>query len=141
MQPDNAVEESASDGGRGVRVAERNKMHILGEAIDHREDDRLAADLGQALDEVHRNIHPHLRRNVKGLQQPGGLQCLRLVALARAVGTYPVLEQGMIARHVEVGVEAMEHLLSTLMARRMSQEKGLVVKITMVWHEDAGAME
>jgi hypothetical protein len=47
----------------------------------------------------------------------------------------------MIARHVEVGVEAMEHLLSTLMARRMSQEKGLVVKITMVWHEDAGAME
>jgi hypothetical protein len=42
---------------------------ILGEALDHREDDGLAMDLRQALKEVHRNVRPHLGRHIKGLQQ------------------------------------------------------------------------
>jgi hypothetical protein len=42
-------------------------VRILGEAVDHREDDGLAAHLGQPLDEVHGNIRPHLRRHIKRL--------------------------------------------------------------------------
>jgi hypothetical protein len=67
MEADDAVEEGAGDGRGGVRMAERNEVCILGEAVDHHEDDELAAHLGQPLDEVHGNIRPYLRRHIKGL--------------------------------------------------------------------------
>jgi hypothetical protein len=42
-------------------------MRILGEAIDHREDNRLAPDFTQPFDEVHGDVGPHLGRHLKGL--------------------------------------------------------------------------
>ena len=48
-------------------------MRILGETVEHRENDGFAADLGQPLDEVHRDIRPHLGRYFEGLQQADGL--------------------------------------------------------------------
>jgi len=84
-------------------VAERDEVRVLGEAVDHREHDGLAADLGEALDEVHGDVRPHLGRDLPRLQETGRLQGLRLVALAGAAGAHPVLDQGTIAGDVEVG--------------------------------------
>ena len=67
MEAHDAVEEGTGDRSSGVGVAERDEMRILGEAIDHREDDRFAIDLGQALDKIHRNVGPNLGRHVEGL--------------------------------------------------------------------------
>ena len=69
MKPDIAVKEGTSDGRRGVGVAERDEVRVLGEAIDDGEDDRLAADLGQPLDKVHGDVNPHLGWHGQGLQQ------------------------------------------------------------------------
>jgi hypothetical protein len=44
-----------------VWVAERDEMRILGEAIDHREDNRLAPDFRQPFNEVHGDVGPHYR--------------------------------------------------------------------------------
>ena len=73
MQSNDAIEESIGDEGGGVGVTQGNEMHILGEAVDHCENDGFAADLGQPLNEVHGDINPHLRRYFEGLQQAGGL--------------------------------------------------------------------
>ena len=48
-------------------------MRILGETVEHRENDGFAADLGQPLDEIHGDIRPHLGWYFEGLQQAGGL--------------------------------------------------------------------
>lgn len=53
MKANNAFEESLDDGRGSVGLAERDEVSVLGEAIDHSEDDGLAADLGQPLDEIH----------------------------------------------------------------------------------------
>jgi hypothetical protein len=34
------------------------EMSVLGHAVDHRQDDTIAVNLGQRLDEVHGNIGP-----------------------------------------------------------------------------------
>ena len=67
MEADDVVEESSRDGGGGVGVAERDEVRVFGEAVDHRENDGLAAHLGKALDEVHGDVIPDLRRHLKGL--------------------------------------------------------------------------
>jgi hypothetical protein len=91
VQPDDVVKEGAGDGGGGVGVAERNKMRVLGEAVDHGEDDGLAAHLQKALDEIHRDVRPHLGWNLQRLQQSRRPECLRLVALTGYARAYPVL--------------------------------------------------
>jgi hypothetical protein len=100
--------------------------------VDHREDDGLAADLGQLLNKVHRNIHPHLGRNDEELQQAIGLQCLHLVALTCAAHTHPILDQDTIIEDVEVSAEAVQCLLDSLMARRMGQKELLVMQVPVV---------
>jgi hypothetical protein len=52
VQPDDAIEEGTGDRGRGVGVAKRDEMRVLGEAVDHREYDEFPTNLGQTLDEV-----------------------------------------------------------------------------------------
>ena len=84
-------------------MAERDEVRVLGEAVDHREYDRLAPDLRKALDEVHGDVRPHLGRHLQRLQQLRRLQSLRLVALTSTAGPHPVLDQGTIAGNVEVG--------------------------------------
>jgi len=53
-------------------MAQGDEVHILGEAVHHGEDDRLPADLGQALDEVHQDVRPHLGGDLEGLDSPAG---------------------------------------------------------------------
>jgi hypothetical protein len=67
VEADDAIEESPRHGCGCIRMAERDRVCILGEAFDHCEDDGLAAHLGEALNEVHGDISPHLRGHVEGL--------------------------------------------------------------------------
>jgi hypothetical protein len=60
VEADDAVEEGPGHGRGCIGVSEGDEVHVLGEAVNHREDDRLAAHLGKALDEVHGDISPQL---------------------------------------------------------------------------------
>ena len=88
-------------------MAKGDEMSILGEAVDHRENDGFAAHLGKALDEVHGDVRPNLRRDLQGLKHTSWSQGLRFVALARHTRPYPIADQGTITWNVEVGAEAM----------------------------------
>ena len=92
MEPDDVVEEGASDGGSRVGVPKRNKMRVLGEAVNDGEDDGFPANLGQPLDEIHGDVGPDLVRHLQRLEQPSRPECLRLVALARRASAHPVLD-------------------------------------------------
>jgi len=116
-------------------------MRILGEPVNHREYDGLAANLRQPLDEVHRDIRPDLGRDVEGLQQPRRLQRLYLVAQEGGTRTHLVLNQCTIAWDVDVGVEAMQSLLDTLVPNRVGQEADLVLEIAVIGHKYARALE
>jgi len=61
VESDDVVEESLGDGEGRVRVAQGNEVDHLGETIHHHDHDRLAADLGEPLHEVHRDVAPHGR--------------------------------------------------------------------------------
>jgi hypothetical protein len=69
VQTNNPLEEGIGDGRGGVGVAEGDEVSIFGEVIDHREDDGFAMDFGQAHNEVHRDVDPHLGQYVEGLEQ------------------------------------------------------------------------
>jgi hypothetical protein len=141
VKADDAVEEGTGHGCSSVRMAEHDEVGILGEAVDRREDDRLFAHLGKALDEVHGDMGPHLRGHLQGLQHTCRPQRLRLVTLARLTRPHPVSDQGLITRDVEVGAETMEGLLHTLMARRVRHQQHLVTEVVVVRHEDMAPMQ
>ena len=82
-------------------------MRILREAVHHGEDDRLPADLGQTLDEVHQAVRPHLGGNLEGLEQPRWSLRRRLVALACRAGTDELLYQPPVMGKVEVGAQEL----------------------------------
>ena len=65
---DDAGEEGACHRSRSVGMAEGDEVRVLGEAINHREDDGLPAHLGQPFDEVHGDVRPHLGGHVQRLQ-------------------------------------------------------------------------
>ena len=44
-----------------IRVSKRDEVAILAEAVDHRENDRFAANFGQCLDEIQAYVGPHRR--------------------------------------------------------------------------------
>jgi len=68
MQTNNAVEECTCNRGDRVGMAEGDEVRVLGESINHHENDRFATDLGQALDRIHRDVRPNLGQNIEGLQ-------------------------------------------------------------------------
>lgn len=70
MQADNPLKEGAGNRCGGVGVAEVDEVCILGEAVNDGEDDGFLVDLGQAFDEVHRDVGLHLGRHVKGQRRP-----------------------------------------------------------------------
>ena len=70
VKPNDAVEEGAGDRRRRVWVTEGDEVGVLREAINHCEDDRLPMDLRKAFNKVHGDVCPHLRGNLKGLEQP-----------------------------------------------------------------------
>jgi hypothetical protein len=78
VQPNDAVEERPGHRRRSVGVAKRDEVGVLGEAINHRQDHRLA-------------------RHLERLQEAGRLACLGLVALARGACMNQGLYQGPVA--------------------------------------------
>jgi hypothetical protein len=82
MEFDNALKERLSNGERSVWVAQGNEVRHLGEAVDDREHNRLAADLGKSFNEIHGNVAPDRLRHIKGLEQTGGVQMISFIALA-----------------------------------------------------------
>ena len=68
MQTNNVVEECTCNRGGRVGMAKGDEVRVLGESVNHRENDGFAADLGQALDKIHRDVCPNLGRDVEGLQ-------------------------------------------------------------------------
>jgi hypothetical protein len=60
VEADDAVKEGPGHRRGCIGVTEGDEVRVLGEAVNHREDDRLAAHLGKALNEVHGDISPHL---------------------------------------------------------------------------------
>lgn len=59
MQTHNVGEESLCHRLGRVGVRQRDKMAVFAEAIHDSENDRLAADLGQCLNEIHSDIFPN----------------------------------------------------------------------------------
>jgi hypothetical protein len=60
MEEDDAIEEGPGHGRDCIGMTEGDEVRVLGEAVNHREDDGLAAHIGKDLDEVHGDISPHL---------------------------------------------------------------------------------
>lgn len=77
---------------------EGDEVCVLKEAVDSVQNDRLLIDLRKALDEVHRDVSPHLGRHIKRLEETDQLQGQRLVALARDICADVVLYEHPIAR-------------------------------------------
>jgi len=97
------VEEHARDGHGGVGMPERNEVRVLGEMVDDRQYDGLAAHPREAFHEIHRYVRPDAVWNVQGLQQPGRMEVLRLVALAHLAGFDEVPHETIGVRVVEGG--------------------------------------
>jgi hypothetical protein len=124
VEPDDLGEEGTSHCCRRVGVAEGYEVCCFGKAVHHGENDRLAVDPGEALDEVHGYVGLDCRRNVEGLQQTDGLEMFSLVLLACGAATHKVPDDGSCAWNEEVLAEPMECLLGALVssAVRCGQE-------------------
>lgn len=68
MKPHDAIEERSRHESRRVWMTHWDEMGILGETVDDREHHRLAANLGERLNEIHGDISPYLRRHGQGLK-------------------------------------------------------------------------
>jgi hypothetical protein len=90
-----------------VWAAECDEVCILREVINDHEDDRLAIDAREPLDEVHRNVDPHQHWGVERLQEPRWVQVFDLVLLARQVGPDIVIHRRSRTEDVEVDAEAV----------------------------------
>lgn len=89
------------------RVAQRDEVCVLGEAVDDGQDDALAIDAGQTLDEVKGDVGPHLGGDLEGLQQAYWLEGIDLVPLADGARAHPVMHQRTIMLDVELGAQTM----------------------------------
>jgi len=116
VKRNDAVEEGAGDRRRRVWVTEGDEVGVPREGINHREDDRLPVDLRKAFNKVHGDVCPHLRGNLKGLEQPRRSLGRRLVALARRASADIVLHQLLVTGNVEVGAETLQGLVDALVA-------------------------
>jgi hypothetical protein len=130
MEPDDLDEEGTSHCCHRVGVAEGYEVCRFGKAVHHGENDRLAVDLVEALDEVHGYVgpncyvSPNCQRNTEGLQQTGRAEMFSLVLLACDAATHKVPDDGSCTRNEEVRAEPVECLLGALMssAVRRGQE-------------------
>lgn len=57
-------------------MCQGNEVALLGEAIDDREDDRLATDAWQCLNEVEGDISPNSYRHRQGHEEAGWVEML-----------------------------------------------------------------
>jgi hypothetical protein len=125
VEPDDLGEEGMSHCYRLVGVAEGYEVCRFGKAVHHGENDHLAIDLGEALDEVHGYVSPDCRRNAEGLQQTDRVEMFSLVLLACGAATHKVPDDGLCARNEEVHTEPVECLLGSLMSSVMRRGQEL----------------
>ena len=116
VKPHDVLEEGSGHGRSCIGVAKRNEMCILRETVDHREQDTLAMDLGQRLNEVEGDVSPDARGDRQWLQKTGRVQRLHLVALTRGAGSDELAHHTAIVFDEELSSEAMERLLDAFMA-------------------------
>jgi hypothetical protein len=116
MEPYNLIEECLGDGRGAVGVAQGDEAGILGEEVHHREDHRLAADLGEPFNEIQGNVSLDGVWNVQRLQQASRMVVLCLVPLAHKAALHEVADKPAGVGAVEGGAQVMQRLLDALMA-------------------------
>jgi len=63
MEPYDVSEERLGDGLGGVRMCQWNEVAIFAEVVHQLEDDGLATDVGQRLDEIQPDVGPYPLQN------------------------------------------------------------------------------
>jgi hypothetical protein len=122
VEPDALGEEGMSHYCRCVGVAEGYEVCRFGKAVHHGENDRLAIDLVEALDEVHGYVGPDCRWNAEVLQQTGRVEMFSLVLLACDAATHKVPDDGSCARNEEVRAEPVECLLGAVVSSAVRRD-------------------
>jgi hypothetical protein len=122
-------------------VVEQDEVGILGEAINHRQDHRLACHLWQTFDEVDGYVRPHLGGNLEWLQEACQRARVGLVTLARGACTNPGLDQCLVTGDVEVRAQAMQGFLDPFMSCRVCHLQHLVAQVVVVGEEDTTAVK
>ena len=107
MQSDNGFEERLRHCGRRVGVTQGDEVSMLGELINHRQDDTLAVVTRQALNEVHGDVCLDLRRDLEWFEKASWVQCLYLVALARRTRAHELAHESTVMVKDEVVAEAL----------------------------------
>lgn len=79
-----------------------NEVHEFGEAIDNGENNILLVDLGEALDEIHRYVCPHVERHVEWMKKIDRLQGQCVVVLTCDIGINEVTDKHSFVRDIEV---------------------------------------
>ena len=69
MQVNNSIEESLCDGRSGVGMTERSEVRVLGEAVNHGENDTLPMHARKFLNEIHGDVGPDLGGHLKRLKK------------------------------------------------------------------------
>ncbi|XP_021309766.1 uncharacterized protein LOC8080735 isoform X3 [Sorghum bicolor] len=116
VQPHDVGEESLGHCLGRVWVRQGQEVGVLAEAVDDRQDDGLALDTRQRLDEVHGDVRPNTLRNRKGQQQARRVQLLRLVALAHRTRADEVLHHPFHVRKMKIPAETMQGALNAFMS-------------------------
>jgi hypothetical protein len=116
VEADDVGEERSGDRRCRVWVPERDEVAIFGEAIDNRQHYRLVADLGEALNEIHRDIHPHRVQHNERLEEAHQMQMLCFVALINRAPVDEVPHQLVVSWGEEGGAQACQRLLDALMS-------------------------
>jgi hypothetical protein len=103
VEPENGVEKCLGERHRRVRVVEGDEVGIFQKSVHHRQDDRIAADLGKTFDEVKHNVAPYAGWYCQWLQEAGRMKVSCLVALAQRAAMDEVTNQAVVARREEGG--------------------------------------
>jgi hypothetical protein len=97
-------------------VPKRNEVHVLGELVNHTQDDTLTIDVEKTFDEVHCHVSPHDGWHIDELQQAYRMDLLWIVSLASGARSHEVLNHHLCSCHVEVEVQTMQGIGDALMA-------------------------
>jgi hypothetical protein len=135
MEPDDDVER------RHVRVTECDEVGVLGEPVDHAQDDTLAMNTRETLDEVECDVRANLRWHLEGLERTGQMEGLCLVALACQAGAHKLSDKPPIMLNDEILAEALKSFLHTFMASGVDELEDRGQGCGHSRHEHVGAAE
>jgi hypothetical protein len=102
MESDHHVKECSCHYSRRVPVAEQDEVRGLREAVNDSEQHRVAVDAQESLNDVHAEVSPNCRGQLKRPKETSWLQVLCLVALAHQARAHEVLDGGACTHDVEV---------------------------------------